>query len=67
MTGPVIPLFKSNCGQKPESAAGGTRQTQTAPDDPEFTPRWLGVISGEVTVWLCIAALIAACLVLGAL
>lgn len=65
MSGPRL-IYSRNSGQKPESAAGGTRQTQTAPD-PELTPLPLGVHRGEIGLWLAIAGLIAACLVLGAL
>lgn len=65
MSRPVL-VYSRNSGHTPESAAGGTRQTQTAPD-PELTPLLLGVHRGETGLWLAIAGLIAACLVLGAL
>lgn len=59
-------LIYSNSGQKPESAAGGTRQTQTAPD-PGLTPLPLGVHRSALGLWLAIAGLVSACLVVGAL
>lgn len=65
MSKPIL-VYSRNSGSKPGSAAGGTRQAQTAPD-PEPTPLLLGVHRSDLGLWLAIALLIAGCLVLGAL
>jgi len=70
MTAPIIPLFKPHSGKTPESAPRGSRQSvhkHADPAGPEPHPTWLGVISGEIGMWLLILALAAACILVGAL
>lgn len=65
MSGPRL-IYSRNSGVKPDSAAGGSRQFQAAPG-PEPHPTRLGVTCSELGLWLAIAGLVAACLVVGAL
>ena len=69
MSAPIIPMFKPHSGMQPGSAAGRPpRHPQTATPDPEpRRPQRLGVTSGELWIWLMIVALIAACIVVGAI
>ena len=66
MSKPIL-IYSRNSGKKPESVARGTRLAQTTPDPELRRPQWLGVAFTELSVWLAIVALIAVCLVLGAL
>lgn len=65
MTAPIIPLFKGS-GKQPDSAARGTRQVQQY-GGPESHPPRLGADFREVGLWLLIAALVVACILVGAL
>lgn len=66
MTAP-IPLFKPNSGKQPDSAARGTRPSSQPSRGPESHPNRLGADLGEVGLWLLIAALVVACILVGTL
>lgn len=66
MTAPIIPLFKGS-GKQPDSAARGTRPSSQPSRGPESHPPRLGADFREVGLWLLIAALVVACILIGAL
>lgn len=66
MSALIIPIFKGS-GTQPESAARGSRQLSSAQVDLEPLAPRLGVSWSEVGIWLGIVALVAGCIILGAL